>query len=342
MSPLWFSCRLWSSLPCSCRCVAIKNPLLDTRPTSLWHLFALGAPPLQATARAQRTDLARLLLPPHDAHPHVRTRHMARGGRLGITRYTPNTGTAPLRAAILRKLREENGLSYGADEVVVSNGAKQAIWQALLAVCQPGDQARPPLRVPGVWGAGVAAYLSCATGGWAGWGAAWHARGRGLACMARIHALQHLCKSSAWHTSWSAAWPAPRTAAAWPRQWRRCHRIPLDPASAVRMRDRHLAIAADRFSGNRAHDGQRARVCGTRRRQRCNLGRRRSSGGGDPAGRAAPGAGARWGRARTPTALPGGRRWSSPRRTGSATRRWRAWRALSPLLSTRRWRRAFC
>jgi len=193
VSPLWFSCRLWSSLPCSCRCVAIKNPLLDTRPTSLWHLFALGAPPLQATARAQRTDLARLLLPPHDAHPHVRTRHMARGGRLGITRYTPNTGTAPLRAAILRKLREENGLSYGADEVVVSNGAKQAIWQALLAVCQPGDQARPPLRVPGVWGAGVAAYLSCATGGWAGWGAAWHARGRGLACMARIDALQHLC-----------------------------------------------------------------------------------------------------------------------------------------------------
>ena len=43
----------------------------------------------------------------------------------------------------MRKLREENGLTYGADEIVVSNGAKQSIWQALLAVCAPGDQARP-------------------------------------------------------------------------------------------------------------------------------------------------------------------------------------------------------
>lgn len=42
----------------------------------------------------------------------------------------------------MRKLREENGLTYGADEIVVSNGAKQSIWQALLAVCAPGDQAR--------------------------------------------------------------------------------------------------------------------------------------------------------------------------------------------------------
>jgi hypothetical protein len=63
-APLWFSFMLWSLLPCSCRCVAVQKPLLDTRPASLWHLVALGAPPRQATARAQRTDLARLLLPP--------------------------------------------------------------------------------------------------------------------------------------------------------------------------------------------------------------------------------------------------------------------------------------
>ncbi|KAK9840550.1 hypothetical protein WJX81_000725 [Elliptochloris bilobata] len=64
--------------------------------------------------------------------------------RKGITRYTPNTGTAPLRAAIVRKLQEENGLEYSADEIVVSNGAKQSIWQALLAVCSPGDQVLIP------------------------------------------------------------------------------------------------------------------------------------------------------------------------------------------------------
>lgn len=35
---------------------------------------------------------------------------------------------------------EENGLSYKPDEILVSNGAKQSIMQAVLAVCSPGDE----------------------------------------------------------------------------------------------------------------------------------------------------------------------------------------------------------
>lgn len=35
---------------------------------------------------------------------------------------------------------EENGVSYLPDEVLVSNGAKQCITQAVLAVCSPGDE----------------------------------------------------------------------------------------------------------------------------------------------------------------------------------------------------------
>lgn len=35
---------------------------------------------------------------------------------------------------------EENGLEYRTDEIVVSNGAKQALWQAVMAVCSPGDE----------------------------------------------------------------------------------------------------------------------------------------------------------------------------------------------------------
>ena len=35
---------------------------------------------------------------------------------------------------------EENGLSYQPDEILVTNGAKQAIWQAVLAACSPGDE----------------------------------------------------------------------------------------------------------------------------------------------------------------------------------------------------------
>lgn len=60
--------------------------------------------------------------------------------RQGHTRYTPNAGTAELRAAICRKLQEENGLSYTPDQILVSNGAKQSIMQAVVAVCSPGDE----------------------------------------------------------------------------------------------------------------------------------------------------------------------------------------------------------
>lgn len=61
--------------------------------------------------------------------------------RSGHTRYTPNAGTAALRKAISSKLLTENRLVYAADQIVVSNGAKQSIWQAVLATVSPGDEA---------------------------------------------------------------------------------------------------------------------------------------------------------------------------------------------------------
>ncbi|KAL3339631.1 hypothetical protein AABB24_028302 [Solanum stoloniferum] len=64
--------------------------------------------------------------------------------REGHTRYTPNAGTMELRSAICHKLKEENGLSYTPDQIVVSNGAKQSIVQAVLAVCSPGDEVLIP------------------------------------------------------------------------------------------------------------------------------------------------------------------------------------------------------
>ncbi|KAL9251058.1 hypothetical protein AKJ16_DCAP10704 [Drosera capensis] len=60
--------------------------------------------------------------------------------REGYTRYTPNAGTLELRTTICHKLKEENGLSYTPDQILVSNGAKQSIVQAVLAVCAPGDE----------------------------------------------------------------------------------------------------------------------------------------------------------------------------------------------------------
>uniref|UniRef100_A0A6N2LIX4 Aminotransferase class I/classII large domain-containing protein n=1 Tax=Salix viminalis TaxID=40686 RepID=A0A6N2LIX4_SALVM len=55
----------------------------------------------------------------------------------GYTRYTPNAGALELRVAICQKLKEENGISYTPDQILVSNGAKQCIYQAMLAVIIP-------------------------------------------------------------------------------------------------------------------------------------------------------------------------------------------------------------
>ncbi|KAG6507205.1 bifunctional aspartate aminotransferase and glutamate/aspartate-prephenate aminotransferase-like [Zingiber officinale] len=64
--------------------------------------------------------------------------------REGHTRYTPNAGTLELRKAICHKLEEENGVTYSPDQILVSNGAKQSIMQAVLAVCSPGDEVLIP------------------------------------------------------------------------------------------------------------------------------------------------------------------------------------------------------
>jgi len=63
----------------------------------------------------------------------------------GETRYTPASGTEALRQAICAKLERENGLSYTPGQIVVSNGAKHSLYNALLAICDPGDEVLLPV-----------------------------------------------------------------------------------------------------------------------------------------------------------------------------------------------------
>jgi aspartate/methionine/tyrosine aminotransferase len=58
--------------------------------------------------------------------------------------YTPNVGLEPLRAAIVDYTKQFSGVSIDADQVVVTNGAKQAIFQALAALLDPGDEVLLP------------------------------------------------------------------------------------------------------------------------------------------------------------------------------------------------------
>lgn len=56
------------------------------------------------------------------------------------SRYSPVAGYPALRSAIVAKLKNENGLDYTADQIVTSNGAKQCVATALLAVVSPGEE----------------------------------------------------------------------------------------------------------------------------------------------------------------------------------------------------------
>jgi aspartate aminotransferase len=58
----------------------------------------------------------------------------------GATRYTANAGTLELRQAISAKLARENGLAYAASEIIVTSGAKSAIYNALAATIEAGDE----------------------------------------------------------------------------------------------------------------------------------------------------------------------------------------------------------
>src|SRR6185436_20542733 len=74
--------------------------------------------------------------------------HIADAGveaiRTGQTRYTPVEGTAELKDAIIAKFRRENGLDYARKQILASSGAKQTIFNLILAVIDPGDEAVIP------------------------------------------------------------------------------------------------------------------------------------------------------------------------------------------------------
>ena len=62
-----------------------------------------------------------------------------------FTRYTDVAGVYDLRSVICDKLRADNGLSYEPGQIIVSNGAKQALSNAFFAILNPGDEVIVPV-----------------------------------------------------------------------------------------------------------------------------------------------------------------------------------------------------
>ncbi len=70
--------------------------------------------------------------------PAHRTAHWA--ALRGETRYPPTQGTIEMRQAVVDKLRRENDLTCAIDEVIVSKGAKQVLFHAMMATLEPSDE----------------------------------------------------------------------------------------------------------------------------------------------------------------------------------------------------------
>jgi aspartate aminotransferase len=94
--------------------------------------------------RREGRDIVNLVIgePDFDTPAHIRQAACEAIER-GETRYTMSAGTPALRAAICDKLRRD-GLSYQLQDVIVTCGAKHAIFNALSATLEPGDEVIVP------------------------------------------------------------------------------------------------------------------------------------------------------------------------------------------------------
>ena len=62
----------------------------------------------------------------------------------GFTKYTTVSGINELKRAICVKLKRDNHIEYSPSEIIVSNGAKQALYNAFMTICDQGDKVLLP------------------------------------------------------------------------------------------------------------------------------------------------------------------------------------------------------
>ncbi|BAN02320.1 pyridoxal phosphate-dependent aminotransferase [Ilumatobacter coccineus] len=116
--------------------------------TSLAGRLAAVVPSASASVSAAARSLAAaghdivdlgLGEPDFDTPAHI-VAAAARAAEAGDTRYPPTGGTPALKAAVIDKMRRDHGIDVAPGEVIVSNGAKQVIFDALMATLEPRDE----------------------------------------------------------------------------------------------------------------------------------------------------------------------------------------------------------
>lgn len=98
-----------------------------------------------AELRAEGRDIISLSMgePDFDTPEHIRNAAIE-AIKQGQTRYTAVDGTPGLKQAVIDKLKRDNELDYDPTQVLVSNGAKQSIYNLLQATLNEGDEVLIP------------------------------------------------------------------------------------------------------------------------------------------------------------------------------------------------------
>ncbi len=114
---------------------------LATRVSELTPSLTLAIDSKAKALRAEGVDVYSFGAgePDFDTPEHIKAA-AAEALAAGFTKYTPSSGMPELRAAISEKFKRDNGLDYKPSEIIVSNGAKQSCFNAIMAVCGEGDE----------------------------------------------------------------------------------------------------------------------------------------------------------------------------------------------------------
>ncbi len=98
-----------------------------------------------AELKAGGTDVISLSTgePDFDTPDHIQSAAI-QAIRAGQTRYTAVDGTIELKQAVIEKFRRDNELDYRPDQILVSNGAKQSLYNLIQAVVEDGDEVLIP------------------------------------------------------------------------------------------------------------------------------------------------------------------------------------------------------
>ena len=93
-----------------------------------------------AELKAQGIDVINLSVgePDFNTPDHIKAAAI-RAVEENYSRYSPVPGYPALREAIIKKLKNENGLDYTAAQISVSNGAKQSVCNTVMTLVNDGD-----------------------------------------------------------------------------------------------------------------------------------------------------------------------------------------------------------